>query len=260
MPELRPLAERGIDVDDRVRADERARAEGDVTSLDQPRPGAVAADVRVLGDDAARANGQQVGTDRDVLSEDGGAAADPGAERPQVQRVQRRPDEQAGHRIGDDHGLDQPEPEVAEAPGPNAPRLPPADEQPLDRDGEHAEAEQGAAAECHEPRVDVQDAARPEDPGEAGVEQQPRRRRCTRQPSAAEARRTGSNAGYPTAAWPAAGVRYGHAASQAERASRRTAARRSRARAMPPARAPSGTGRCPSSTQTAGRCARGAPR
>jgi hypothetical protein len=172
VPELRPRTEPGIDVDDRVLADERARAEGNVTGLDQPRPRAVAAEVRVLGDEAARANDQQVGTDRDVLREDGRAAADPGAERPQVQRVQRRPDEQVGHRIGGDYGLDQPEPEVAEAPGPNAAWLPPADEQPFDRDREHAEAEQGPAAECHQPQVGVKHAARPQDPGETGIKQQ----------------------------------------------------------------------------------------
>src|SRR5207344_2938337 len=56
--ELRAVAEGGADVEDRVLADEDASADGDSTGLDGTGPGAVAAEVGVLADHAARADRQ----------------------------------------------------------------------------------------------------------------------------------------------------------------------------------------------------------
>jgi len=152
--ELRAVAEGGADVEDRVLADEDASADGDGTGLDGTGPGAVAAEVGVLADHAARADRQQVGADGHVLGEDHHAAADPGAQRPQVQHVQRGAHEQPGQRVGDDHRLDEPEPEVGQAPRPDAPRLPAADEEPLGQHRQDAHGQQPAPAEDHQPRVD----------------------------------------------------------------------------------------------------------
>ena len=75
-------------------------AEGDRAGLDHAGPGAVAGDVDVLADHGAGADRQQVGADRERAGEDHRAAADPGAQRPQVQRVQRGADGQPGQRVG----------------------------------------------------------------------------------------------------------------------------------------------------------------
>lgn len=64
MPELGAVANGGVDVQDRVLADEHVRAEGDGTDLDDAGAGPVAVEVGIFTDYAARADGQQVGAHR----------------------------------------------------------------------------------------------------------------------------------------------------------------------------------------------------
>ncbi len=64
MPELRPVPHRSVDIEHRRLAHEDVFAQGDRPCLDHTRVGAVAGQGCVLADDAAVADGQQVGTHR----------------------------------------------------------------------------------------------------------------------------------------------------------------------------------------------------
>ena len=102
MPQLGAVAEAGGDVEDRVLANEDVRAKGDGTGLDDTGFGPVAVEVAVFADHAARADGQQVGAHRHVIGEDLHTGADLGAQRPQVQHVERGAQTQPDQRVGDD--------------------------------------------------------------------------------------------------------------------------------------------------------------
>ncbi len=97
--QLRPVAHRGADVEHGLLADEDVLAEGDRAGPDPPGVRLVAEERGVLADHRAGADGQQVGADRNDWGEDRDALADPGAEGPQIQHVQRVAGEQA-HRVG----------------------------------------------------------------------------------------------------------------------------------------------------------------
>ena len=99
MTELRGVADLGADVEHRVLADERPGADAHGCELDRPAVSAVPVEERLLADHRARADLQQVRGDRDVAGEDQCPPADPGAECPQVQPVQRCALEQAEDRV-----------------------------------------------------------------------------------------------------------------------------------------------------------------
>ena len=84
--ELGPVAHRGLDVEHRHLADEHVPAEGDRARLDQAGVGPVAGEERVLADDRAVADGEQVGAHGHVPGEDRDAAPDLRAQRPQIER------------------------------------------------------------------------------------------------------------------------------------------------------------------------------
>ena len=122
--------------------------------LDQATLGSVAGEERVLADHGAVADGEQVGAHRHAPGEDHRVAPDLRAERPQVQRVERRTGEQ-DQRVPLDQRLDDPEADVRQAPDADLLRLPPADEHPLHQDRKEADAEEAGAAEQDRPQVDV---------------------------------------------------------------------------------------------------------
>src|SRR5208282_4288540 len=131
MTELRYVAHRRVDVEHALLADEYLPAEGDRTGLDPPRVGPVAAEVRLLADHRVRADGEQVGAHRHMMGEDHRGRPDSGAERPQVDQVERRTSGQEDQRVRPDQRLDDPETDVAQAPDADLSGLPPADEHPL---------------------------------------------------------------------------------------------------------------------------------
>ena len=153
-----------------------------------PACGPVAGEERVLADDRAVADGEQVGAHGHGAGEDRDAPADLRAQRPQVERVERRAGEQ-DQRVRPDQRLDEPEPEVGQAPDRGSPRLPPADQHPLGHDRQQAQRDEAAAAEHDRPQVDVDQARAGRDPLEAARRRRARRRRSTRGRSGAAAPR-----------------------------------------------------------------------
>src|SRR6058998_3166765 len=145
--ELRPIAHRRVDIEHGPLADEDAPTERDPTGLDSPRLRAVTLEEGLPADDRARADGEQIGAYRNSPGEDRDARADLRAERPQIQRVHRRTDEQEGARVRPDQGLDEPETDIRKAPETDLPGLPATDEHPFrqDRHGAHDEKGRGAA-------------------------------------------------------------------------------------------------------------------
>ena len=170
--ELRPVAERRVDVEHRRLADERARADRDRPGADHPRLGPVAGDERVPPDHRSGADGDEVGADRRVLGEDHDARADLRAERPEVERVERRAGEQE-HRVDPDQRADEPEAEVAHAPDRDLLRLPAADQRPLDDDRQDAHAGEAHAADHDRAQVHVGHARAGRDPVVADAEHDP---------------------------------------------------------------------------------------
>ena len=170
MAELRAVFQRRVDVEHGALADERALPDRDRSELDHARACAVAIQERVLVDHRVGSEAQQVRTDGDVLAEDQHAAADPCPQRPQVQRVQRRVDEQMGQGVQDDERLDEPEAEVRDAPHPDALRLEASDQDPLRGDREQPGSHQQAATEHRRSHVDLEQPVGGEQPRGAGVE------------------------------------------------------------------------------------------
>ena len=160
---MRPVTHRGADVEHGLLADEDVLAEGDRAGPDPPGVRLVAEERGVLADHRAGADGQQVGADRDGWGEDRDALADPGAEGPQIQHVQRVAGEQA-HRVGVQQRLDGPEAQVGRAPDGELAGLPTAHEHPLGHHRERADPEERAAAEDDRPEVDVRGARTGRDP------------------------------------------------------------------------------------------------
>ena len=152
--ELGPVTHRGADVEDGLLADVHVPAEGDRTGPDAAGDDPVAEEVGVLADDRARADREQVGADRKGRREDGDAPADPRAERPQVEHVERVPGEQA-HRVGVEQRPDRPEAQIGEPPDRELGPLPPADQHPLGHHRQHAHPHEGGAAEDDRPQIDV---------------------------------------------------------------------------------------------------------
>ncbi len=208
VPELRPVAQRGVDVQHGLLAGEGVLADGDRAGLDLARAGLVAGEERLLADDGAGPDGEQVGADRHGAGQDRDAVPDPGAEHPQVERVDGGPGEQDGQRAGPGQDLDHPEPEVGQAPDLDPLRLPPADEQPFGRDRQGGQDEEGGAAEQDRAQVDVDEAGAVGDPVEgagddgggqeavAEEEQQLQRPAPDELPGAGPGRRLGRSPGF----------------------------------------------------------------
>ena len=150
-------------------ADERVLAQGDRAGLDDAVVGPVAGEERVLRDHGAVAEGEHVGAHGHVLGEDRDAAPDLRAQRPEVERVEGRADEQ-GHRVPLDQRLDHPEAEVRKAPDRDLLGLPPADEHPLEQDRKATQADERRCADHDRPQVDVDHAGTGRDPADTAQE------------------------------------------------------------------------------------------
>jgi hypothetical protein len=154
MAELGPVAQRCLDVEHRRLADEHIPPEGDRTGLDHTGVGSVAGEERVFTDDRALADAQQVGAHRHSPGQDRHVPPDLRAQRPQIQHIKRRTDEQ-DQRVGPDQRLDGPEAHVRQAPDADLLGLPPTHEHPLRHDRKGAQTQEARAAEQHRPQVDV---------------------------------------------------------------------------------------------------------
>ncbi len=141
MPELRTVADRGVDVDHTADADEGVTSDGDGAGMDVAGLGTVAQDHGFLAQDRILADGDEVGADGHGPAFDGGAAAKTRAEQAKIEAVERTAAEQHdGSRA--DQRLDHPEPIVAQPPDREAFRLPAPDQQPLHGHGEARHAEE----------------------------------------------------------------------------------------------------------------------
>ena len=167
--ELRSVAERGLDVEHRRLADESVPSEADQAGLDHAGAGSIAVEERVLANDRAGADREQVGAYGYVRGKDHHVPADLRAERAQVEHVDRRPDEQ-DQRVRPDQGLDDPKANVAEAPDADPLGLPAPDEHPLRQDRKGAQAEEARAAEEDRPQVVVDQSRAGGDPVVASSE------------------------------------------------------------------------------------------
>src|SRR5262249_61742665 len=96
--------------------DDRIASDRDRSNLDSPRPRPVALEERLLANDRARTNREQVGANRESPREDHDARADLRAERPQVRRVERRAHEPPSTRNRPEESLDDPKAYVGQTP------------------------------------------------------------------------------------------------------------------------------------------------
>ena len=128
-----------------------------------------------------------------VPGEDHDAPADLRAQRPQVEHVERRPDEQ-DQRVRPDQRLDDPEADVGEAPDADLLGLPAPDEHPLRQDRKGAQAEEARAAEQDRPQVDVDQVPSRRRSSRSLERRRGRRDRSSRTRSGAAARRRGRTA------------------------------------------------------------------
>ena len=133
-----------------------------IAHMNEPGVCSVAVDEGVFLDDQAIADGEQVGADGHMRGEDHNVAPDLRAQRPQVEREQRRTREQRSGSA--DQRLDNPEAEIRQAPDADRPGLPSTNQDPLrqDRDGE--EVEEHCAAGKERPEVDVEQTCARENP------------------------------------------------------------------------------------------------
>src|SRR5205814_4675749 len=145
MTELRSIPHERVDVEHGTFADENVPPERDRPELEPPSLRPVALQHRFLADHRPCADGQQIGAHRHAPGEDHDAGPDSRAQRPQVKEVHGRADEHAGGRARSDERLDDPEPEVSEAPQADVLALPTADEHPLRRDRNAAGKEESRA-------------------------------------------------------------------------------------------------------------------
>src|SRR3989454_6915893 len=130
-----------VDVEHGRFADKYVLAEGDRSDLDPAGLCPVAEEDRSPTDYRSGADREEIGAHGDVPREDHHPRPDFRAERPQIERVQRRTDEQIRARVRPDQGLGDPEADIGEAPDAYALWLPATDDQPLrgDRNGAHDE-------------------------------------------------------------------------------------------------------------------------
>ena len=155
MAQLGPVAHRGVDVDDRRLADHRVLPDGDRADLDEPGVCSIAVDEGVFADHRAIADAEQVGADGHVRGEDHHAAPDLRAQRPQIEVEQRRTGEQH-NRVPPHQRLDDPEPDVRQAPDADLLGLPATDQDPLRQDRNGEQEQEQCAAGNDRPEVDVE--------------------------------------------------------------------------------------------------------
>ena len=129
----------------------------------------VAEEDRLPADHRPCADRQQIRAHWYAPGEDRDPRPDFRAQRPQIEPVQGRTDEQKGARVRPDQGLDDPEADVCETPDTDALGLPTTDEDPLRRDGNRAHDEEHRAAEYDEPDVHLETARSRGDPVVAGA-------------------------------------------------------------------------------------------
>ena len=161
--ELPSVTQRGVDVEHCHLTDDRVASDRHPAGPDHPVVGLIAGEERVLADERAVTDREQVRTCRDVAGEDHGAPPDLRAQGPQVDRVEGRPREEH-HRVPPDQCLHQPEAEIGQAPHPDVRDLPAAHEDPLDDDRQGAHADERRRAEDHRTQVDLCHACAGGDP------------------------------------------------------------------------------------------------
>ena len=159
VPQLGPVAEAGVDVQHRPLADQRIAPDVDPAGADPAGLGPVAAEQRALADHRARADPQQVAAHRGGGAEHHGPAADLRAEQAQVTHVERGAAE-TGQRADPQQRLDQPEPDVAQAPDRDLGGPPASDQQPLGRHRQRRQRPEQGRAERDRPQVGVPEPGR----------------------------------------------------------------------------------------------------
>ncbi len=102
--------------------------------MDDVADGLIAGDGRIRADEAAVADGEEIGRRRDGIGLDDRAMPNFRAEQTEIQVEKRTAGEQA-HRRRRHQRAHEPEAEIAQAPHREARRLPAPDEQPLHNDG-----------------------------------------------------------------------------------------------------------------------------
>lgn len=157
MGEPGAVAQRRTDVEHRGLGDEHVLPERDGPGLDETVTGAIAREEAVLADDGEVTDGQQIGTERHMAGEDRDARPDPRAQRPEVERVERRSDEE-DERIRADECPDDPETEVRQAPDADPPILPAPHEDPFGEDRCEGQPQEHHAAEDDRAQIHVEHA------------------------------------------------------------------------------------------------------
>ena len=157
--EHRAVGHRGLDVEHRRFADDDVRAQGHATDLDVPVVRAVAGDRRVLADEGAAPDREQVGGDGDLAGQQDDPRTDLRAERTEVEAVGGRAGEHH-HRVRPDQDLDDPEAQVRRAPDRDRGRSPSADQHPLEDHGERDEPEEPQRSDADGAQVEVEESGR----------------------------------------------------------------------------------------------------
>ena len=153
MAELRPIAHRRVDVEHGHFAYEHVTAQGHRPDLDSTGLCPVAVEARLSADHCSCADCEQVRAHRYLPGEDHGTGPHLRAQRPQVEPIQRRSDEQIDARVRPDQGLHDPEADVRKAPQTDLLGLPTTDEQPLRYDRYGAHDEEPHTAENDQPQI-----------------------------------------------------------------------------------------------------------
>ena len=159
MAQHRAVGHRGLDVEHRRFADDDVRAQGHAADLDVPVVRAVAGDRRVLADEGAAPDREQVGGDGDLAGQQDDPRADLRPERTQVEAVGSRAGEHH-HRVRPDQDLDDPEAQVRRAPDRDRGRSPSADQHPLEDHGERDEPEEPQRSDADGAQVEVEESGR----------------------------------------------------------------------------------------------------
>ncbi len=123
--------------------------------LDEPGVCSIAVDEGVFTDHRAIADSEQIGADGHVCREDHNAASDLRAQRPQIKVEQRRTGEQH-NRVPPHQRLDNPKPDIRQAPDADLLWFPSTDQDPLRQDRNSEQEQEHCAAGKHRPEIDVE--------------------------------------------------------------------------------------------------------
>ena len=148
MAELGTIPDPGVDIHGAADTHEGVLADGQRSGVNVAGLRPVAEDHRFLAQDRVVADRYEVRTHGHGAAFDDGVFPKPGAEKAQIDGVQRVAAEK-NDRGRADQGLDDPEPVIAQAPDRKGFRFPASHQQPLGNDGETRHAEEDTAREQH---------------------------------------------------------------------------------------------------------------